>query len=308
MTQAQPTVSAETPPPQPIIVGIDDSPASELAVDWAVAEARSRGTSITLIHGYVWNSGHRTVVAGDRYMLNGLREDAERLAERVRRRVHDLDASLDVSVDIAESYAPDLLAGRSTRASLIVVGSSHHGPAGRVILGSISSATSARSHVPVVVVCGPAPAPPEHRPVVAGVQLDRSAEAVMAFALDHAARHGVHVRAVLCVPRTGLSEPPGDEFARRWLSEAVTAWRRERADVGIEPVIARGAPARALVEHATGASLLVVGRHGRTPALGGLLGSVSQAVIHHATGPVAIVPVPDPGGDQRPPRAVLSTL
>jgi nucleotide-binding universal stress UspA family protein len=54
-------------------------------------------------------------------------------------------------------------------------------------------------------------------------------------------------------------------------------------------------PARALLEAADGAWMLVVGRRGLGGFQGLLLGSVSQQVVHHAACPVLVVPEPRPG-------------
>ena len=73
------------------------------------------------------------------------------------------------------------------------------------------------------------------------------------------------------------------------LAEALDEARAEARDVQIETIAVEGQPAKALVEVAKGADLLVVGSRG----LGGfrelLLGSVSQQCAQHATCPVVIV-------------------
>jgi nucleotide-binding universal stress UspA family protein len=59
-------------------------------------------------------------------------------------------------------------------------------------------------------------------------------------------------------------------------------------------VISAHHPARALLDAAAWARLLVVGRRGRGGFRGMLLGSVSQQCVRHATAPVMVVP-PDAG-------------
>ncbi len=60
----------------------------------------------------------------------------------------------------------------------------------------------------------------------------------------------------------------------------------------VEALSVEGDPATVLVEQAQDAALLVVGSRGRGTATSLLLGSVSQAVAHHARCPVAIVRAP----------------
>jgi nucleotide-binding universal stress UspA family protein len=61
---------------------------------------------------------------------------------------------------------------------------------------------------------------------------------------------------------------------------------------GIETHVVAGGPARALLDAAKDADLIVVGSRGLGGFSGLLLGSVSQQVAHHATSPVVIIPSP----------------
>lgn len=63
-------------------------------------------------------------------------------------------------------------------------------------------------------------------------------------------------------------------------------------DVHVERVVVEGPAARALLETARGADLLVVGSRGRGGFMGLLLGSTSHQVVTHATCPVVVVPMP----------------
>lgn len=60
-------------------------------------------------------------------------------------------------------------------------------------------------------------------------------------------------------------------------------------DVGVEQVITRDRPARALLEQTAQAQLVVVGPGGRGASAGLLLGPVCHALLHRSSCPVAVV-------------------
>jgi nucleotide-binding universal stress UspA family protein len=83
---------------------------------------------------------------------------------------------------------------------------------------------------------------------------------------------------------------PVHDAAKQFLDGLVAEARSLAPGVEVRGELVEGPPARALLEHARTADLLVVGSRG----LGGfrslLLGSVSQQVVHHAPCPVVVVP------------------
>ena len=59
--------------------------------------------------------------------------------------------------------------------------------------------------------------------------------------------------------------------------------------VDIRPVVVEDNPARALLDAAKGADLLVVGSRGHGGFTEALLGSVGQHCVHHAECPVVVI-------------------
>ena len=67
--------------------------------------------------------------------------------------------------------------------------------------------------------------------------------------------------------------------------EGITA----ESPVPVTTLVAEGNPARALLDAADTAELLVVGSRGHGGFAGVLVGSISQQCVHHATCPVVVV-------------------
>ena len=152
--------------------------------------------------------------------------------------------------------------------------------------------------------------------VVVGVDDSEGARAALRFALEEARLRGASLHVVHAwrfplyegMPGAFVIEapleptPPFDEVRRalevageRLVDEALRDVAGD-GELGVElrRDVVEAAPARALIELAEGADLLVVGSRGRGGFRELLLGSVSAQCAHHAPCPVAIVPVHDP--------------
>jgi nucleotide-binding universal stress UspA family protein len=135
-----------------ILVAVDDSEASAEALEQAVDLARSEGARLTLI----------SVAEVPRWRFSGfplvvpfpseaqLLHEAEKTVERAEALVPE-DVPVFSIVRSGSAVAEILKRARAGEHDVIVVGSRGLGPAGSLILGSVSRRVLARSPVPVLV-------------------------------------------------------------------------------------------------------------------------------------------------------------
>lgn len=134
--------------------------------------------------------------------------------------------------------------------------------------------------------------------IVVGVDGSAASIKALEWAVDQAARTGAKIEAVQAweVPTmygTGMMVLPGgeefDRSARNSLEAAVNGVLGGRRDVEVEFHTVGGHPAKALIDMAEGADLLVVGSRGHGGFVGSLIGSVSHYCVNHAGCPVVVV-------------------
>ncbi|MDQ1745186.1 MAG: hypothetical protein QOE23_3525 [Pseudonocardiales bacterium] len=282
----------------PVVVGIDGSSGAEAAVRWAVEEARTRKVAVKLVCAYHVPPGYYQGMG----MYTELPEQMEAVQQAADRVVEDALAAARVDPDVevrggtVDGTPISVLIEESESASLLVLGSRHRSALTSSILGSVSAAVAARAECPAIVLRGPAGLAGEHAEVVVGVDGTPASQALLEFGFDHASRRQAPLRAVMCWHPDLLAsmlwrpEPPVPTRAEAWLAETIAGWQEKYPDVEVHSGVVREHPAAGLVAEAAAARLLVVGNRGRHAMAGTLLGSVSQAVVHSATCPVAVVP------------------
>jgi nucleotide-binding universal stress UspA family protein len=130
--------------------------------------------------------------------------------------------------------------------------------------------------------------------VVVGVDGSPHGDAALRWALRDAEAHQGQVTA-LFVWQVPFSSFPGlydrealEKAAKEFLIEKVSAIA-PRPAVPLQPLVAEGDTADALITAAKGADLLVLGTRGRSPLAGLLLGSVSQTCAAAAPCPTVLV-------------------
>jgi nucleotide-binding universal stress UspA family protein len=214
---------------------------------------------------------------------------------RARRAVPDLD----VSTVLADGHAADALLKQAAEADVVVLGSRGRSGFSR-LLGSTSLQVAMHASCAVVVIrlAGEdAPPGPSAGRVVVGIDDSSRSERATDFAFRQADSRGIGVTAVLSWigPDIDSTASPAHEWEQAaqdeqaLLSERLAGRREEYPDVDIVEKTVRGDFTEALVHESPGAELLVVGSHGRGTVGGIVLGSVSQALLHRAHCPVAVV-------------------
>ncbi|MFC4553968.1 universal stress protein [Georgenia faecalis] len=285
-----------------ILVGVDGSDASLAAVDWAAAEARARGWGLHIVCAYAVPSFTVASLDGGFAAIDdtAIRQGAQAVLDEATARTGN---GLPVTTSLETGDPAGVLVELSKQATMAVVGTRGGGGFADRLLGTVSSALPAHAHCPTVVV-------PWHegnergftpvKRMVVGVDGSESAKVALRRAVDEAITWGAHLTAVATVPIGGgvgsLAWLPAavdrDEVladVREGLSVAV-----ERAvdgrDVAISQHALDGNAAALLAEFSTAVDLVVVGSRGRGGFAGLLLGSTSQALLHHTACPVLVVP------------------
>ncbi|MEO3972542.1 universal stress protein [Streptomyces sp. CAU 1734] len=285
----------------PVVVGVDGSASSLAAVETAAREAKLRGTGLRVVHAFIWPAmkvplGPAAVGPRD----GGLRNLAERTLDEAVTRARDVAPGVAVTGEIVTGEPLTVLEERSRTASLAVVGSRGMGGFIGLLVGSTAVHLAAHGRCPVLVVRGE---PDREGPVLLAVDGSPEAAGAVEFAFAEASLRGVGLVALHAWNE--WTEPGDDDpghpqnlvgdagrlrgTEERVLAEAIAGLREKYPEVGVERRLIRGRVRPALIEASEEAQLLVVGARGRGGFAGLLLGSVSQALLHHAHCPVAVV-------------------
>ncbi|MYS86001.1 universal stress protein [Embleya scabrispora] len=314
---------------RPVVVGVENSAAGLLAVGWAADEAVRHRLPLRLVHASEWpaepaeaeaayraarhdgrlHTAHAFDWAADTYHEAGARVTVPRLSWSERRRAAD-DAllekaaavattgrtGLEVSVATVEGRPVDVLRGEAPGSSMLVLGSRRLSALTELLTtGSIAIPVSAHAPCPVAVVRGPEPATGVPPTVVVGVDGSAGSEPAVGYAFQTASLRGASLRAVQVRPPTPNmvaafgSESEVEEGLIR-LGETLAGWSEKYPDVPVERITILGHRVRGLADAAQDALCLVVGARGVGGFRGMLLGSVTHGLIHHAPGPLVIVP------------------
>lgn len=290
-----------------ITVGVDGSPGSMVAAEWAAQEALLRHHDLVLVHGYVEGT-HGYVESAAAYQpdiawpaIDAVdsshlsRELLSRTAEQLRAR----HQGLRIQEESVHSEPRKALRAASSRSALTVVGTRGRGRVAGVLLGSVALYVASLGCSPVAVV--PALTEPATGPVLLGADGTAASEAAVGYAFDEAAVRGTGLVAAavwddvamrtfaISAPLVGQLEDQEEDLV---LAEQLAGWSSKYPDVPVSRVILRGRPAAQLLDYRADGQLpqvMVVGSRGHGGVTGLALGSTSQRLISAARVPVIVV-------------------
>jgi nucleotide-binding universal stress UspA family protein len=289
---------------RPVVVGVDGSASSNAALDLAAHEANLRRRPLYLVHAFIWPYLH-VPLGPSPYgpPEGGLRHQAERILADAYTRARAAAPDIDVHAEVVTGEASAVLLQASRTAELVVIGDRGLGGFTGLLIGSVAVQLAAHAGCPILIARGETnPA----APVLLGVDGSPANDPAVGFAFEEVSRRGVPLLALHAWTHP-VSTGPGDILPlvydeaqieadeTRLLAEALAGWHDKYPDVTVRRELVHGGARTALIDATSRAQLIVVGTRGRGGFAGLLLGSVSQAVLHHALCPVAIVPHPHSG-------------
>jgi nucleotide-binding universal stress UspA family protein len=282
-----------------IVVGVDGTPSSARAVEWAAREAARRASPLTLVYVVptVAPSGWLDAPMDEDYW--GEREERGRkLLDEAFAEVGKIlggKASVQVRTTMVHDEPVPALTNLSKEADLVVAGCRGLGALPGILLGSVTRGLIHHAHCPVAVIHDedPSTARPDKAPVVVGVDGSAASLSAVEIAFDAASRRGVDLVVVHTFSDDDTLMDPMDwheleNMGAEVLSERLAGYQERYPDVNVRRVLKRSSPAKSIVEQSKAAQLVVVGSHGRGGFAGMLLGSVSTSVAHAARVPVIV--------------------
>lgn len=284
-----------TSPPQPeprfrILVGFDERPQGHDALALGAGLAEELGGSVVVAQilnvANQWTQGE----TDDREVT----ETAAELARLAGRRLENIPHETLVRIGAPADELHDL--AESSSADVVVVGSTHRGTVGRVLLGSVGESLVVGTRCLVAVApLDYARQKRQHpwRKITVGYNGGRDSRIALVAAAGLAEAAGAALRVI-----TAIRPPPSSAPGARYLANLEAEIREdldaafELVDPGtkVEATIVKGDPASVLIGQSAGSDALVVGSRERGPARRVILGSVSSEVMTTARCPVIVCP------------------
>ncbi|XAS62478.1 universal stress protein [Micrococcaceae bacterium Sec5.8] len=268
---------------KPIVVGINESPGSEAALAWALERAARQKLPVTVIHA-----------VDDRWMSPDfqyhelIRQSGMELLQKAQASASEQTPGVKVDIQLRHGSGGSVLREVSKEASMVVVGEhDKHWMDGGPMTDRALQIVSA-SEIPAAVI--PLNRGAGGHGVVVGVDGSEESLQAVELAAAEADRGGDELTVILAFRRPARwleNQLPDSSLAgtileedRVVLAESVAGLGDKYPDLVVHQRLESDAdPAKALVEAARTARLLVIGSRGRGGFSRMLLGSTAHAVL-----------------------------
>jgi nucleotide-binding universal stress UspA family protein len=276
-----------------LLVALDGSAPSQLALEWAIGLATGLRARVSLVSVApppglaAWPGDPVAASAAVLAMFEEFEEQAEAVLDRARRSVEAAGLRCKAHLRRGSPATEVARAAKELGADLLLLGSHGHGALERATrLGSV--AESVKHHAPCSVLIARTPFPAGH--VVMGTDGSRPSKAAVAVGLRLADRMGAGATVVHAFDLLYGFAHMGPPAQDKRLEEALNPGRRSFTE-GAQYRFRIGNASATLVEVARKghAGLIIVGSRGLGSVRGRLLGSVSDRVTRHAEASVLVV-------------------
>lgn len=281
-----------------MIVGVDGSAGSAVALQWALDHADRLGVVRPVmafasgLYAYGFGATEQFDSSGGHY-----RSEAE---QHLRAFLQEHAPSLAGAGLVVEDRAGAGLVESAAGSELLVVGTRGWSSRVDLSIGSIGAYCVRHARVPVALI--PAEVPPIHEQldVVVGFDGSAHARAALRWTLTHLRPSATVIAVRVFTSDSVIGEPlspsthMAEARAREELEQGVVEVLGGVHDHPVVELLAvSGDPRAALRSASIDADLLVVGSRGHGVLDRLLLGSVATALVHHPTLPTIVVPLPD---------------
>jgi nucleotide-binding universal stress UspA family protein len=288
-----------------VLVPVDFSPPSTVALNHAVLLARRFRASLSLLHVIEPSTALMYAFPTESEAAEKQRcERAERMLAAMLGPEDEDDLDLETAVVVGDIPSAIELAVREQHADIVVMGTHGRGLFGRWLIGSVTQSLLRKIDVPILTVCH-ASRPLSFKRILFATDFSEGSAEGLEFTMDLAAT----LNAALIVAHvkdkrpTVTFETPEmtavfDAEQKRFMEESRNAFNQIEAEartrkVKVETVLSEGIPAdsisRIADENTVDFIVLAVSRKSRMDRI--LLGTTAEKVIRDANVPVLSIPV-----------------
>lgn len=288
-----------------VLVPVDFSPPSTLAVNNGIALARKFRAKLSLLHVVEAPSALLYTFPTESDRIEAQRKDhAEKMLPLLvgTEDQDDLDVSFIVRAGDIEDVIRTVVA--EERADVVVMGTHGRSLFGRLLIGSVTQALLRRLGLPVFTVCRVS-RPLEFKRILFGTDFGPNSENGLQFAFDMAGQTGASLIIAHTMdkrPAMTYETPEVRELFDEQRTEALNQAHKKfdqfkeeanRREVSLECVLSEGDAAETLVRVAdeTEADFIVIGLRKQGMMSRALLGSIAEPVLRAAHVPVFSIPI-----------------